>query len=73
MNPVIFGIAIVGILVFWLMSFFVLGKIIGAAIIVFALMGWMKGFDPRWVIGLVVLGIFVYWNPFAFEALQFVR
>ena len=73
LNPIVLGILAVVLLVFWLLSLFMLGKILGAAIIVFALIGWVKGIDPKWAVALVLLGIFVFWNPFDFAALQFIR
>jgi len=61
------------VLVMILLSFFMLGKILGAILIVGALIAMTRGLDPRWAFTIVVLGIFVFWNPFDFATLQIIR
>lgn len=54
-------------------TLFMLGNILGAVLIIAGAIGWIKGLDPKWASVLIAAGIFVFWNPFQFETLQFMR
>lgn len=73
MNPIVLGILGVLVLVTILLSFFMLGKILGVALVVGAMIGLSRGMDPKWVFAIAVLGVFVFWNPFEFATLQLIR
>ena len=69
---ILLGIALF-ILVFFGMSYFMLGKILGAVLIVFGLLGYLRGLDPRMTVFVILAGIFVMLNPFHWETLQMMR
>ena len=61
------------ILVIYLLSLFMLGKILGAVLIVSGI--WLFAKTENWIVLVfaVLLGVILFWNPFDFGMLQFIR
>jgi len=67
-------IVAVVILGFWLSAIFMLGKLIGAVIILLGFFGLMKGFvNVKYLIILILIGLLVMFNPFGWQTLSFMR
>ena len=74
MNPWIWAIIGLFLLGFWFTSLFMLGKILGAVLIVGALIGMMRGMvSAKMAVFLIAIAVLLMWNPLDWQALSFIR